>query len=273
VRPPRFTSAHAIAIVALIVALAGTTYAASVAPKNSVTSKSVKNNNLTGKDVRNETLSGADVVESSLGEVPLAAASDKATSADTATSAETATSANTAAEAALLDGIDSTGFLSSAPGSVGPGNLGSMPGVWATAQSTSIPDEQDVPVETNTLVDLEQEEFDTGGMYVPGNDFITITRTGTYLLHAYVNWRNNDTTGRRQLQVRLGTTGAGNFRATDESIAGTATTTNETTQIQRFNQGDTISINARQGSATQISLNDLIGSTGEGGIAVQWLGP
>lgn len=71
-RRKRFSSAHPIALIALVVALAGGAYAATSAPKNSVTSKSVKNESLTGKDVKNDRIAGADVDESSLGEVPSA---------------------------------------------------------------------------------------------------------------------------------------------------------------------------------------------------------
>jgi hypothetical protein len=79
----RFSSAHAIALIALFVALAGGAYAATVAPKNSVNSKSVvdesllskdvKNGTLGGVDVKNDSLGGAKVKESTLGTVPNAA--------------------------------------------------------------------------------------------------------------------------------------------------------------------------------------------------------
>ena len=76
----RISSAHLIATIALVVALGGSAYAVSKAPKNSVTSKSVVNGSLRGKDVKpgsitaaqvaDESLTGADVSEQSLAQVP-----------------------------------------------------------------------------------------------------------------------------------------------------------------------------------------------------------
>jgi hypothetical protein len=87
---------HHLALLALFVALGGTSVAASNAllPKNSVGTKQLKKNavtavkiknaNVTGAKVRNNSLTGADVLESSLGTVPSAANADHATSAGSA---------------------------------------------------------------------------------------------------------------------------------------------------------------------------------------------
>ncbi len=56
---------HALALVALFVALGGTGYAASVA-HNSVGSGAIKNNAIRSRDVRDDALTGADINESSL---------------------------------------------------------------------------------------------------------------------------------------------------------------------------------------------------------------
>jgi hypothetical protein len=58
--------AWVIACVSLFVALSSGAYALSVVPKNSVTSKSIKNGAVRGKDVRDNSLTGADVDESTL---------------------------------------------------------------------------------------------------------------------------------------------------------------------------------------------------------------
>lgn len=85
----RFTSAHLIALIALFVALGGTTYAAVSLPKNSVGAKQlkknavtrvkIKNNAVNGAKIANNSVTGADVRESSLGKVPSAANADDAT--------------------------------------------------------------------------------------------------------------------------------------------------------------------------------------------------
>lgn len=58
--------ANVISLIALMVALGGAAYAVTVAPKNSVRSKSVKNNTLKGKDIKDGKLTGADVNGNSL---------------------------------------------------------------------------------------------------------------------------------------------------------------------------------------------------------------
>ena len=90
----RLLRGQAIAILALLLALSGTAYSATVAAKNSVVSKSIKNGNvktadlktgavtadkvapgsLTGAQVQDGSLTGADVDEGSLGRVPSAVA-------------------------------------------------------------------------------------------------------------------------------------------------------------------------------------------------------
>jgi hypothetical protein len=101
----RFVRGNTIALLALFIALGGTTYAATALPansvgakqlkKNAVINKKIKANAVTGAKVKDDSLTGADVVESSLGTVPAA------------------TNAAAAANANALDGIDSTGFLRS----------------------------------------------------------------------------------------------------------------------------------------------------------------
>jgi hypothetical protein len=91
----RPSPATVISLIALFVALGGTSYAAiSISGKNvkngSLSGADVKNNSLTGKDVtslkggdvKNGSLTGADVAESKLGKVPSAAAADTAQNAN-----------------------------------------------------------------------------------------------------------------------------------------------------------------------------------------------
>jgi hypothetical protein len=123
----RFVRGNTIALLALFIALGGTTYAATALPANSVGAKQLKKNAVinkkinanavTGAKVKNDSLTGADVVESSLGKVPSAANADHATSADNATSA---------GNADKLDGVDSTGFLKTGA-AAGGGLAGTYP--------------------------------------------------------------------------------------------------------------------------------------------------
>jgi len=88
-----------VAMIALIVALGGTGYAAVKVPAGSVGSKQLKRNAVTGAKVKNRSLTGADIKLSSLGIVPRAANASHAVSADTAANASNAAKAANATAA------------------------------------------------------------------------------------------------------------------------------------------------------------------------------
>lgn len=100
----RPSPAMVVAIVALVVALAGTSYAAtklsnnSVGAKqikpNAVTTAKIKNDAVTGAKVKDQSLSGKDIALGTLGTVPTAHAADLAKSADAAKTADVAGTAN-----------------------------------------------------------------------------------------------------------------------------------------------------------------------------------
>lgn len=95
-RPLRAPSpAFVISLVALFVALGGTTYAATSLPANSVGAKQLKKNAVTSPKIKNGAVTAAKINVAGL-TVPVAA---HATSADTATSATSATSATNATSA------------------------------------------------------------------------------------------------------------------------------------------------------------------------------
>ena len=75
-----------ISVIALLVALGGTSYAAlNSLPKNSVGTKQLKNNAVTTSKIANGAVTGAKVKLSTLGTVPSATNAGHATSADSAT--------------------------------------------------------------------------------------------------------------------------------------------------------------------------------------------
>ena len=93
----RFLRQNTIALLALFIALGGTTFAAANAlPRNSVGTRQLKNNAVTSPKIKNNQVTGADVRESSLGTVPSATNASHATSADSATNATNATNAGNA---------------------------------------------------------------------------------------------------------------------------------------------------------------------------------
>jgi hypothetical protein len=136
---------HHLALIALFVALGGTSYAAVQLPAGSVGTKQLKKNAVTAKKIRNGAVTsvkikdndvkGADVNEASLTEVPNAAHARNADTATNATNAghaatagtaTNATSATNAANADRLDSLDSTAFARTgrlASGIFAPGPL------------------------------------------------------------------------------------------------------------------------------------------------------
>lgn len=111
---------HHLGLIAIVIALTGTAYAAQQAPKNSVVSKSIKKgavtkaklapNSVDGSKVADGSLTGADIALSSLGTVPSAAKATTAGTADQATNAAHATNSDQlggSAASAFLKGTDS----------------------------------------------------------------------------------------------------------------------------------------------------------------------
>jgi hypothetical protein len=92
----RPSPALVISIVALFVALGGTSYAITQLPKNSVGTTQLKKNAVTGAKVKNGSLSGTDIDVATLGMVPSATSASRADTAQTAASAGTAGSAGSA---------------------------------------------------------------------------------------------------------------------------------------------------------------------------------
>jgi hypothetical protein len=98
-------TANVMATLALIVALGGTSYAATSLKKNSVGSKQIKNSSITSSDVKNNSLTGSDIKESKLGTVPSATSATAAATAGHAGTADNATHATTADKALTLPAL------------------------------------------------------------------------------------------------------------------------------------------------------------------------
>jgi hypothetical protein len=104
-----------VALLALFVALGGSSYAAvKIRGKDirtgAVGTRAIANNSIRSADVRNGVVTGADVKDGSLTNADIDNATLRAKSAESATSADTAANAANAANADKLDAFDSTAF-------------------------------------------------------------------------------------------------------------------------------------------------------------------
>jgi len=196
----RFLRGNTLALLALFIALGGTTYAATALPKNSVGTKQLKKNAVTGvkikngsvtntkiganavtgAKVKNDSLSGADILESSLGKVPSATAADSATNATNATNATHATTADTATTAGnanALNGYAANGLIRIAQGSNGGSVV--LGGADTTVASVSIT----APAAGFVEVSADYNTIGTGcpceGWYIL-RDAVTTTLSGNY---------------------------------------------------------------------------------------------
>lgn len=119
--------AMTVAVIALIAALGGTSYAAFALPKNSVGSLQLKNNAVTTKKIKNGSVTGNKLnlmgvvvpqatdagFASTAGSAGTAGSASSATNATSAAHASTADTATNATNADQLGGIAPSGFLSS----------------------------------------------------------------------------------------------------------------------------------------------------------------
>jgi len=96
----RPSPALVVAITALVVAMAGTAFAATQLPKNSVGTKQLKKDAVTGAKVKNGSLAGSDINVASLGKVPSAGNAERANLAEKANLADSAKTAQNADRAA-----------------------------------------------------------------------------------------------------------------------------------------------------------------------------
>jgi hypothetical protein len=138
----RFLRQNTIAMLALFIALGGTTLAAANAlPKNSVGAKQLKKNAVTTPKIKKGAVTGSKIKLSSLGKVPSAANADQAahaTNADNATNATHAASATSATNA--TNATNATSATNSAQlGGVAAANyLQRTTVLWAVVDSSGI---------------------------------------------------------------------------------------------------------------------------------------
>lgn len=117
---------------------------------------------------------------------------------------------------------------------------------------------------------LDSQVFDTGALYTPPNDVITVPRAGTYLLIAHIGW-NNDADGVRALNIQVN--GANTEVVQHEAVEeGSQITRLEVSGLARLQTNDVVSLVARHTAGNDLDTN-LTAVLGSADLAVQWLGP
>jgi hypothetical protein len=294
----RLTFANVVAVIALFVALGGSSYAAI-----QVTGKDVKNSSLTGKDVKDSSLTTSDVRDGSLlagdlkpGQLPAGPQGTQGPKGDPGAKGEQGEAGTDATINGVAAGGDLSGTYPSpsiAAGAIAPADFSGTAFPTARVHSTG-----NQVVDNNTLpfVHLEADVHKRGVTHnvgttdaqtcaasdpTPGDCFLTVTQPGTYLITGSVTWGFN-ATGIRELNLSGWTAGlvtpvelASDIRNANQASTGQPSplTTNSVSTVRQFSSGQSVSLSASQNSGAGLAVfADNPGQTGST-LTLTWLGP
>ncbi len=232
------TYADVVSTLCLVMLLGGTAYAAT-----QVTGKDIKNSSVTGKDVKDKSLKGQDIKDGSVN----------------------------GADVAGLGPDDVAGLGADDIAGLGPDDIagldaadlraGALPGARAEREDGTI------PTGTTNAVDLATEGFDTGNMYAAGDDFITVPRTGTYLVVGYVSWGG---AGGSTRQLRVYVDNVMRQVVVDHSTA--AEFGQQITSVETLTAGQKVTLGAVNGTGAPAATSGF-GGVPEVSLTVQMVSP